>query len=52
MEAAREVEDGGGDLVLRAAGDQAKTTCGDLQLCTGLEADIEVLTRAMGERQK
>ena len=26
-------------LVMRAAGDQAKTACGNLQLCTGLEAE-------------
>ena len=28
-------------LVVRAAGDQAKTACGNLQLCAGLEAGIE-----------
>ena len=27
-------------LVMRAAGDQAKTACGNLQLCAGLEAGI------------
>ena len=27
-------------LVMRAAGDQEKTVCGNIQLCTGLEADI------------
>ena len=27
-------------LVMRAAGDQAKTACGNLQLCTCLEAGI------------
>ena len=27
-------------LVMRAAGDQAKTACGNLQLCEGLEAGI------------
>ena len=27
-------------LVMRAAGDQAKTACGNLQLCVGLEAGI------------
>ena len=28
-------------LVMRAAGDQAKMACGNLQLCAGLEAGIE-----------
>ena len=28
-------------LVMRAAGDQAKTACGNLQLCAGLEAGVE-----------
>ena len=28
-------------LVMRAARDQAKTACGDLQICAGLEASIE-----------
>ena len=28
-------------LVMRAAGDHEKTACGNLQLCAGLEADIE-----------
>ena len=27
-------------LIMRAAGDQAKTACGSLQLCAGLEAGI------------
>ena len=27
-------------LVMRAAGDQAKTACGNLRLCAGLEAGI------------
>ena len=27
-------------LVIRAAGDQAKTACGNLQMCAGLEAVI------------
>ena len=34
-------------LVMRAAGDQATTACGNLQLCTGLEAGIEVATHAV-----
>ena len=33
--------------VMRAAGDQVKTTCGNLQLCAGLEAVIEGETHAM-----
>ena len=37
-------------LVTRAAGDQAKTTCGNLQLCAGLEAGIEGATHAVGQR--
>ena len=28
-------------LVMRAAGKQAKTTCGNLELCSGLKAGIE-----------
>ena len=28
-------------LVMRAAGDQAKIACGNLQMCAGLEAGIE-----------
>ena len=35
-------------LVMRAAGDQAKTACGNLQLCAGLEAGTEGATHAMG----
>ena len=37
-------------LVMGAAGDQAKTACGKLQLCAGLEASIEGATYAMGQR--
>ena len=36
---------------MRAAGDQAKTACGNLQLCTGLEAGIEGATHAVGQRR-
>ena len=36
-------------LVMRAAGDQAKTVCGNLQLCAGLEAGIEGATHAVGQ---
>ena len=28
-------------LVMREAGDQAKTACGNLQLCAGLDAGID-----------
>ena len=38
-------------LVMRAAGDQAKTACGNLQLCAGLDAGIEGATRAVGQRR-
>ena len=38
-------------LVMRAAGDQAKTACGNLQLCAGLEAGIEGSTHAVGQRR-
>ena len=36
-------------LVMRAAGDQAKTACGKLQLCAGLKAVIEGATHAVGQ---
>ena len=36
-------------LVMRAAGDQAKTVCGNLQMCAGLEAVIEGATNAVGQ---
>ena len=38
-------------LVMRAAGDQANTTCGNLQLCAGLEAGIEGATHAVRQRR-
>ena len=38
-------------LVMRAAGDQAKTACGNLQLCAGLEAGIEGATHDVGQRR-
>ena len=38
-------------LVMRAAGEQAKAACGNLQLCAGLEASIEGATHAVGERR-
>ena len=37
-------------LVMRAAGDQAKTACGNLQMCAGLEAGIEGSTHDVGQR--
>ena len=39
-------------LVMRAAGDQANTACGSLQLCAGLEAGIEGETHAVVQRQR
>ena len=38
-------------LVMRAAGDQAKTACGNLQLCAGLEVGIEGATHAVGQQR-
>ena len=38
-------------LVMRAAGDQAKIACGNLQLCAGLKSGIEVATDAVGQRR-
>ena len=37
--------------VMRAAGDQAKTACSNLQLCAGLEDVIEGTTNAVGQRR-
>ena len=36
-------------LVMRAAGEQAKTACGNLHMCEGLEAGIEGATHAIGQ---
>ena len=36
---------------MRAASDQAKIECVNLQLCAGLEAGIEGATHAVGQRQ-
>ena len=36
-------------IVMRAAGDQAKTACGNLQMFTGIEADIEGTNHATGD---
>ena len=38
-------------LVMRAAGEQEKTACGNLQMCAGLEAGIEEATHAVGQRR-
>ena len=38
-------------LVMRAAGDQAKTAFGNLQLCAGLKSGIEGTTHAVGQRR-
>ena len=37
-------------LVMRVAGDQAKTACRNLQLCAGLKAGIEGVIHAVGQR--
>ena len=39
------------NLVMRVAGDQEKTACGNLQLCAGLEAEIEGVTHAVVQRR-
>ena len=36
-------------IVMRAAGDQAKTACGKIQLCAGLEYSIDGETHAVGK---
>ena len=38
-------------LVLIVPGKQAKTACGNLQLCVGFEAGIDRATHAMGKRR-
>ena len=38
-------------LVTRSVGDQAKTACGNLQLCAVLEAGIEGATHAVGQKR-
>ena len=35
---------------MRKAGYQAKTVCGNLQMCAGLEAGIEGVTHAVGQQ--
>ena len=37
---------------MREAGDQAKTVCGSLQLCVGLEAGIEGETHTVAQRRR
>ena len=39
------------DLIMRASGDQAKTACGNLQLCTDIEDNIEVVTNAVQQQR-
>ena len=39
------------NIVMREAGDQAKTACGNLQLCAGLKAGIEGEKHAVENRQ-
>ena len=38
-------------LVMREAGEQAKTACGNLQMCAGLEAGIEGATHTVRQRR-
>ena len=38
-------------LIMRAAGYQAKTVCGNLQLCAGFKAGIDGVTHAVGKRR-
>ena len=38
-------------IVMRAAGDQAKTACGNLQMFADLEAGIEGETHDVGQRR-
>ena len=38
-------------IVMRVAGDQTKTYCGNFQLCAGLEAGIEGSTHAVRYRR-
>ena len=38
-------------LVMRVVGEQAKTVCGNLQMCAGLESGIEGATHAVGQRR-
>ena len=38
-------------VVMRAAGNQAETACGNLHLCAGLESGIEVATHDVGHQR-
>ena len=38
-------------LIMRAAGDQEKTSCGNLQLCAGIETSIEGVNHDVGQRK-
>ena len=38
-------------LVMRDAGEQVKTACGNIQLCAGLAAGIEGATHTVGQRR-
>ena len=38
-------------LVMRAAGEQEKTACGNLQLCSGLKANIDNETHPVGQKR-
>ena len=38
-------------IVMMTAGDQAKTACGNLQLCAGLEAGIEGAIHAVVQKR-
>ena len=39
-------------LVMRAAGDQTKTPCVNLQMCAGLKASLEGAAHAVGQRKR
>ena len=39
-------------LVMRVEREQAKTACGNLHLCAGLEAGIEGETHAVGQKRR
>ena len=38
-------------LVMRAAGEQGNTLCGNLQVCAGLKAGIEGANHAVGQQR-
>ena len=38
-------------LVMRAAGDHAKTACGNIQMCAGLKSGIEGATHTVGQQK-